>query len=55
MEFPRTCTCTKVRSSALADLHTGKLHTTGLFGLAQHINYTGYTLWRTGAALLSGR
>lgn len=26
----------------------GKPHTTGLFSLARHINYTGYTLWRAG-------
>jgi protein-S-isoprenylcysteine O-methyltransferase Ste14 len=32
----------------------GKLHTTGLFGLARHINYGGYTLWRTGLALVGG-
>lgn len=26
----------------------GKAHTTGLFGLARHINYGGYSLWRGG-------
>jgi protein-S-isoprenylcysteine O-methyltransferase Ste14 len=32
----------------------GKLCTTGLWGLSRHINYAGYTLWRTGFALASG-
>lgn len=32
----------------------GKLYTGGLFSLARHINYGGYTLWRTGIALTSG-
>lgn len=32
----------------------GKLYTGGLFSLARHINYGGYTLWRTGLALTSG-
>jgi protein-S-isoprenylcysteine O-methyltransferase Ste14 len=32
----------------------GKLYTDGLFSLARHINYGGYTLWRTGIALTSG-
>src|SRR6185437_12714185 len=32
----------------------GKLYTGGLFALAQHINYFGYTLWRAGVALLTG-
>ena len=32
----------------------GKLYTKGLFSLARHINYGGYTLWRTGIALTSG-
>jgi protein-S-isoprenylcysteine O-methyltransferase Ste14 len=34
--------------------NTGKLYTGGLFSLARHINYGGYTLWRTGLALTSG-
>ena len=29
----------------------GKPYAAGLFGLARHINYTGFTLWRTGYAL----
>ena len=29
----------------------GKPYAGGLFGLARHINYTGYTLWRTGYAM----
>ncbi|CAM2718889.1 unnamed protein product [Rotaria socialis] len=32
----------------------GKVFTGGLFSLARHINYGGYTLWRTGIALTSG-
>ena len=32
----------------------GKNYTGGLFSLARHINYGGYTLWRTGLALTSG-
>lgn len=32
----------------------GKVYTGGLFGLARHINYTGYTLWRAGYALAAG-
>lgn len=32
----------------------GKLYTGGLFSLARHVNYGGYTLWRTGLALTSG-
>ncbi|KAF5370174.1 hypothetical protein D9757_010615 [Collybiopsis confluens] len=31
--------------------HKGKLYTGGLFGLARHINYGGYTLWRAGFAV----
>eukprot|EP01114_Cavostelium_apophysatum_P012414 TRINITY_DN2771_c0_g1_i2.p1 TRINITY_DN2771_c0_g1~~TRINITY_DN2771_c0_g1_i2.p1 ORF type:complete len:248 (-),score=28.83 TRINITY_DN2771_c0_g1_i2:1-744(-) len=34
--------------------HRHKIHTKGLFGLARHINYGGYTLWRTGYALATG-
>lgn len=34
--------------------HTGKIYTGGLFGLSRHINYFGYTLWRTGYALAAG-
>ena len=32
----------------------GKNYSGGLFSLARHINYGGYTLWRTGMALTSG-
>ena len=32
----------------------GKPYTVGLFGFARHINYTGYTLWRSGFALAAG-
>ena len=32
----------------------GKNYTGGLFSLARHINYGGYTIWRTGLALTSG-
>ena len=32
----------------------GKVYTGGLFSLARHINYGGYTLWRTGFALAAG-
>ncbi|KAH8900137.1 hypothetical protein GQ53DRAFT_790590 [Thozetella sp. PMI_491] len=32
----------------------GKICTTGLWGWARHINYTGYTMWRTGFALAAG-
>nr|POE65612.1 hypothetical protein CFP56_58718 [Quercus suber] len=32
----------------------GKVYTGGLFGLSRHINYFGYTLWRTGYALAAG-
>ncbi|RDB26341.1 hypothetical protein Hypma_006743 [Hypsizygus marmoreus] len=32
----------------------GKNYTGGLFSLARHINYGGFTLWRTGYALASG-
>jgi protein-S-isoprenylcysteine O-methyltransferase Ste14 len=32
----------------------GKLYTESLFRYARHINYTGYTLWRTGLGLVSG-
>jgi len=32
----------------------GKAYTGGLFSLARHINFGGYTLWRTGLALTSG-
>lgn len=34
--------------------HKGKLCREGLWSLARHINYGGYTLWRTGYALASG-
>ena len=34
--------------------HTGKLYSGGLFGLSRHINYFGYTLWRSGYALAAG-
>ena len=32
----------------------GKLYTGGLWSFARHINYGGYTLWRTGYALAGG-
>jgi steroid 5-alpha reductase family enzyme len=32
----------------------GKVYTGGLFGVSRHVNYFGYTLWRTGYALASG-
>jgi protein-S-isoprenylcysteine O-methyltransferase Ste14 len=32
----------------------GKPYTGGLFGLARHINYGGYAVWRTGYALAAG-
>ncbi|TPX31201.1 hypothetical protein SmJEL517_g05422 [Synchytrium microbalum] len=32
----------------------GKIYTDGLFGLARHINYGGYVIWRGGYALGSG-
>ncbi|KAK5011200.1 hypothetical protein LTR28_004954 [Elasticomyces elasticus] len=32
----------------------GKVYKDGLFGLARHINYGGYTLWRTGYSLAAG-
>lgn len=32
----------------------GKVYTGGLFGLSRHINYLGYTIWRTGYALAAG-
>lgn len=32
----------------------GKVYEGGLFGLARHINYTGYVLWRAGYAMASG-
>lgn len=32
----------------------GKVYNGGLFSLARHINYGGYTLWRTGYALACG-
>ncbi|KAF5364515.1 hypothetical protein D9757_011343 [Collybiopsis confluens] len=31
--------------------HKGQLYTGGLFGLARHINYGGYVLWRAGFAV----
>ncbi|KAK4544194.1 hypothetical protein LTR36_004404 [Oleoguttula mirabilis] len=31
-----------------------KLYQGGLFGLSRHINYFGYTMWRTGHALAAG-
>ena len=34
--------------------NNGKPYSSGLFGLARNINYGGYTLWRTGAALVCG-
>ncbi|CAF3596345.1 unnamed protein product [Rotaria sp. Silwood1] len=35
-------------------INKGKNYSGGLFSLARHINYGGYTLWRTGLALTSG-
>jgi len=32
----------------------GKVYQGGLFGLARHINYAGYIMWRTGYALAAG-
>jgi len=32
----------------------GKVYNSGLFSLARHINYGGYTLWRAGYAVASG-
>lgn len=32
----------------------GKVYEGGLFGLSRHVNYFGYTLWRTGYAIASG-
>lgn len=32
----------------------GKCYTGGLFSLARHINYGGYTLWRTGYSIAAG-
>ena len=32
----------------------GKIYDGGLFGLSRHINYFGYTLWRSGYALAAG-
>lgn len=32
----------------------GKVYQGGLFGLSRHINYFGYTMWRTGYALAAG-
>ena len=33
----------------------GKCYSGGLFGLARHINYGGYTLWRSGYAMAAAR
>ena len=32
----------------------GKVYTGGLFGLSRHVNYFGYTMWRSGFALAAG-
>lgn len=32
----------------------GQVYTGGLFALSRHVNYFGYTVWRTGYALASG-
>ena len=32
----------------------GKVYDQGLFGLSRHINYFGYTLWRTGYSMAAG-
>jgi protein-S-isoprenylcysteine O-methyltransferase Ste14 len=34
--------------------HAGKIYRGGLFGLSRHVNYFGFTLWRTGYALAAG-
>ncbi|CZR58618.1 uncharacterized protein PAC_08510 [Phialocephala subalpina] len=34
--------------------NAGKVYTGGLFGLARHINYGAYTIWRSSYALASG-
>lgn len=34
--------------------NAGKLYTGGLFGLARHINYAGYIIWRSSYALAAG-
>ncbi|KAK3389620.1 hypothetical protein B0H63DRAFT_445801 [Podospora didyma] len=36
------------------EANKGKICTTGFWGLARHINYGGYTLWRTGMCLAGG-
>lgn len=36
------------------DGNRGRVYGGGLFGLARHINYFGYTLWRMGYALAAG-
>merc|ERR1711939_296917 len=30
------------------------LYAVGLFGLSRHVNYLGYTMWRTGYAMAAG-
>ncbi|CAF1148774.1 unnamed protein product [Rotaria magnacalcarata] len=35
-------------------VNKGKVYSGGLFSLARHINYGGFTLWRTGLVLTSG-
>ena len=32
----------------------GKVYDGGLFGLSRHVNYFGYTLWRTGYSMAAG-
>nr|POE87288.1 hypothetical protein CFP56_29877 [Quercus suber] len=32
----------------------GKVYSGGLFGVSRHINYFGYTMWRTGYAIIGG-
>merc|ERR1712217_663119 len=32
----------------------GKVYDGGLFGLSRHVNYLGYTMWRTGYAMAAG-
>lgn len=34
--------------------NAGQLYTKGLFSLSRHINYAGYTLWRTGYSMAAG-